>query len=897
MTRIPGVENVVLPLVSRPNRYVGAALNRTVKDFDQAKLKVALCLGDAYEIGMSHLGLRLLDHILNRRPDTLAEYCFAPWADAERELRARGLPLLSLESQRPLRAFDLIGFSLQYELHFTNILNMLDLGGVPLFSADRGEDDPLVIGGGHAAYDPEVMADSFDAFVIGDGEEIVQRVADLTERWVRGEFDRAGLLRLLAGLDGVYVPAGYDVVPNEQGFLIPVAKPGWPDHVQSVWVETLKPEYYPDKPLVPLTEITHDRLSVEVMRGCTRGCRFCQAGMINRPVRQKSAAQIVDETKRGLRESGWDEVSLLSLSTTDHTEIVEAVDRLVKDLCAAPVAISLPSTRPGTLPEHLAKTLGEFKSSHITLAPEAGTQRMRDVVNKGVCEEELLESVAIAARQGYTGAKLYFMIGLPGERPEDLVGIVDLARKALKTGRENAESGRFTVTISISPHVPKPQTPFQWEAQDASLLIEEKVRLLRSQVKGTSLVLKWRDSETAFLEGVFSRGDRRLGPAVLEAWKRGCRFDGWTDQLKFDVWMQVFADLGIEAERYLDARRCDIRQSWEHVRSPVSRKFLLKEMDKARSAEVTVDCRLAFCHACGIDDCPDRISPTGRRPGDPEFVPQPMQAPRPSSHDGRRERKRHPLAAALAFATRFRLRFLKGEALRFVSHLELSRVWERALRRSGLPVAKSQGFRPHMKMAFGPPLAVGHSSLAEYMDLEFERPPAADLAEALNPLFPDGLRVTGWHPILYRVPSLMSALDTAAYRVRFSDAYLSEAGWQPQALEDRLSEAISRTMERERIPIQRNGKDGVKEMDIRPSLEAIEPLPNGKGFDCWIRFVPKSQARPEEILSILLPGPDPRLAHVERTGLWATAGDRRLEPFELLASVAAPPGERSRAMG
>ena len=895
MTRIPEVENVVLPFVSRPNRYLGTALNRTIKDFDRATLKVLLALGDAYEIGMSHLGLRILDNILNQRSGTLAEYCFAPWADAERELRARGLPLVSLESQRPLRDFDLIGFSLQYELHFTNILNMLDLGGVPLFARDRGEDDPLVVGGGHAAYDPEPMADYLDAFLIGDGEEIVQKVADWTERWVRGEIDRPTLLRRLAAEEGVYVPQGYETVENAQGFLVPVPREGWPDHVQSVWVRTLKPEYYPDKPLVPLTEITHDRLSVEVMRGCTRGCRFCQAGMINRPVRQKSAAQIVAETKRGLEASGWDEVSLLSLSTTDHTEIVEAVDKLVSDLCgaAAPVAISLPSTRPGTLPEHLAHTLGEHRTGHITLAPEAGTQRMRDVVNKGVCEEELLESVAIAARQGYTGAKLYFMIGLPGERPEDLVGIVDLAKKAMKAGRESAENGRFTITVSISPHVPKPQTPFQWEAQDTSLLIEEKVRLLRSQVKGTSVVLKWRDSETAFLEGVFSRGDRRLGPAILEAWKRGCRFDGWTDQLRYDVWTSVFEDLGIDAGKYLEERRTDVPQSWEHVRSPVSRKFLLKEREKARRAEVSVDCRLAFCHACGIDDCPDRLSPTGRRPGD-EFVALP--APASTTPERAARRKRHPLAAALALATRFRLRFLKGEALRFVSHLELARVWERALRRSGLPVAMSQGYRPHMKMAFGPPLAVGHSSLTEYVDLEFERPPAADLLEALNPLFPDGLAVSGWHPILYRAPSLMSVLDTAAYRVRFTDAYLAEGGFSPGALDDRLSEAIARLMERESVPIHRRGKDGTKEMDIRPSIETVEPLSSGRGLDCWIRFVPRSQARPEEILSVLLPGPDPRLARVERTGLWATAGDRRHDPFELL-SAAAPHGERSRAMG
>lgn len=594
----------LLPLVSKPTRYIGNEYNSVHKDKDRVKVHVALAFPDIYEVGMSHLGIKILYHILNECDDVYAERVFAPWVDFEDLMRKNKLPLFSLESRTPLKEFDFLGFTLQYEMSYSNIVNMLELAGIPIFSKDRSDEHPIVMAGGPCAYNPEPLADIIDFFVIGEAEEAILEIVDLYKKFIeRGEKRRA-FLEGVSHIPGVYVPSLYDVSYNDDGTIakfIP-KKAGMPERIQKRFIRNLDEVYYPTKFVVPYMDIVHDRAMLEIFRGCTRGCRFCQAGMIYRPVREKSVERLEKLAKDIIRHTGFGEISLASLSTSDYSALKQLAEILTDEFRQCRVGLSLPSLRVDAFSLDLAKKVQEIKKSGLTFAPEAGTQRLRDVINKGVTEDDLISSVKDAFACGWNTVKLYFMIGLPTETDEDLEGIADLSRRVVDVYKQVKGSAHgLRVTVSTSTFVPKPFTPFQWESQIPLSEIERRQKLLKGLLKSKNIFYNWHDGRLSFLEAVFSRGDRKLGKVLKIAHEKGCKFDSWDDLFSFEKWLEAFDEAGISPDFYARRQRMENEVfPWEIIDPGIDRKFLERERKKSRLGEITRDCRFNRCNACGI---------------------------------------------------------------------------------------------------------------------------------------------------------------------------------------------------------------------------------------------------------------------------------------------------------
>ncbi|MBP1712959.1 MAG: Radical domain protein [Deltaproteobacteria bacterium] len=742
--------------VSKPTRYIGGEINAVVKDLSQVRLKFALAFPDVYEVGMSHVGFQILYDLLNQRPEIACERVFAPWPDMEQDLRRHTHPLTSLESALPLKEFDVIGFSLQYELNYTGVLNILDLAGIPFRAAERGSAFPLIIGGGPCALNPEPLVDFFDAFVLGDGEEAVLEITREVISSRESQESKEALLKRLSRLEGVYVPSHFQVTYQTDGKIerILSSEENHPSIRRRI-LSDLNLASFPGRPILPFLEVIHDRLNIEIARGCTRGCRFCQAGMIYRPLRERSPEKILKILEEGLKATGHDEVSLLSLSSGDYSAIEPLLSFIIDRYCGMQVAVSLPSLRVETLTPALIHKIREIRKTGFTLAVEAGTERLRRVINKGNTEADLLQTIPKVFAAGWRLVKLYFMIGLPTETEEDLDAIVSLCQKAFWEARKT--KGSAQINISISTFIPKPHTPFQWEAQDSPDEVRRKQILLRKKLEREGIRLKWSDPNLSLLEGVLARGDRRLGTVLESAYRHGSRLDGWGDHFRFDSWKKSFEETGLDPF-FFTSRRRDIHEifPWEHLDSRVSKKFFWEEREKAFQGVATPDCRRASCNGCGVCFGPEGLSnrlASGEGNGFFAF-----------GHPEKKTDSSFPIR-------RFRIRFSKSGQAKYLGHLEMTRLLIRAFRRAQIPLVFSQGFHPLPRVSFGPPLPVGHESRAEYLDAQLQgRFQPDEAAKRINSVLPLGVQILEIQEISLKSASIFDMIEKVRYRVSFLDS-------------------------------------------------------------------------------------------------------------------------------
>ncbi len=807
-----------LSTVHRPSRYLGNEPNAIQKGHNKAEILFGLAFPDIYEVGMSHQGLRILYHILNEPVWLSAERVFCPWVDMEAALKEHGRPLETLESGTPLNDLNILGFSLQHELCYTNVLTMLDLAGIPFLAAERDETHPLIIAGGPACFNPEPTAGVFDAFLVGDGEEAALQICRLVRRAARDGRTRHDLLKDLAGIRGVYIPSLFEPSYGPGGAIQEIRPllSKYPTVLKAL-ITDLELSPYPLDQVVPFAEPVHDRLAVEICRGCTRGCRFCQAGMIYRPVRERSPDTVIDLVNKGLERTGYDDVSLLSLSTGDYTCIGPLLTALMDRQSRNKVAISLPSLRIDSLDEAWFEQIKRVRKTGFTLAPEAGTDRLRRIINKRLTNREIIETARKVYAAGWKLIKLYFMVGLPEETEEDLHGIIQLSKEVARMA--GGRGKRPVLHVSVASFVPKAHTPFMWHPQLSLQESRKRIQMIQDRLRDRRIRVKWNDPGMSRLEGIFSRGDRRLTVALIQAWKAGARFDAWGEQFRPDTWEEAFQGTGTDPEFYL-ARRRDRYEilPWDHISSGVRKGYLWGEWERALQEKATPDCR-TVCLECGVCNH-DGVDPI-------------ITIKEPNIKFAEKDIGAEPKFDQV-FQRTFLLTFSKTGTARYLGHLELARAFIRSLRRAGLNAVHTKGFHPGPKVSFAAALPVGTESIQETVRIELhDPPPPVEIKHRLNRTLPEGLRI-------------LLVEDTTGHTRK---SRLIESHYQISSDECTLDpEAARRFLALSEHPVTRTSPKGDRTVDARAQVKAISCFPPDK-VEIVVLHPTGPSLRPERIVS------------------------------------------------
>ncbi|MBU1565992.1 MAG: TIGR03960 family B12-binding radical SAM protein [Proteobacteria bacterium] len=786
-----------LASIAKPGRYLGHEYNSFLKNWGSTKVRFALVFPDLYEIGMSHQGLQILYHLLNRQQEILAERCYCPDTDLERILRQKNQALTSLESSHPLRDFDVIGITLPYELCYTNILTILSLSDIPLYSRDRDSSFPLILGGGAGSFNPEPVADFFDAILLGDGEEAVIEIGHILSLHKAVGGSKTDLLNRLGNIEGIYIPAHFQPEYDDFGNIQAIHRTaGKKDLIRRRILSDLSAIEHLKQPIVPNAKIVHDRLGIEIARGCTRGCRFCQAGITYRPVRERSPEQIMELAESGIDNSGFEELALLSLSTGDYSCLDQVLPALMDQFSHRYISIAMPSMRVGTLTPSVMEQIKRVRKTGFTLAPEAGSERLRRVINKGITEEDLLATCNDAFSAGWQSIKLYFMIGLPSETDEDILAIAQLAKKILTDHGKGGGRGKRQITISVGTFVPKPHTPFQWARQLSPGESMDRIQQIKRSLPSKGCNLRYHGPRQSFLEGVFSRGDRRLAELIEKAWSEGARFDGWDEHFDLARWQKAAESCGLSLESYLHTRPTEKILAWQHLSSGVTNQFLHDELAKAATEEYTPDCRYHACQKCGLCDFKTLMPVVCNRTQTPLPQSIPVNLPKKNGGDEKGQTAGH---------YKYIVHYTRVGNICYLGHLEMLQGIFRTLRRTHIETNFSQGFNPSPKISFGPALAAGTESLAEFFIMDLPKPlkNCASTAAQLNKNLVPGLTITKIEAHSGKVPqSLLTSYTLTLART----------------ITEQEKERTRQFLSSERYSVAKTRKGKTIEIDIRPLI-------------------------------------------------------------------------------